>query len=109
MYFAPEMLSNYEYSKAGDVYAFGLIVYEIVALKIPYADLKDIFKLIKEVAILKVRPSLNMPINQCYKNLIQKCWDHDPQMRPTFEEIVYNLKNDTYFLSDEIDKAQYLN
>ena len=36
VYCAPEILGKYKYSKAGDVYAFGLIPYEIITNEVPF-------------------------------------------------------------------------
>ena len=46
-YMAPEILRNEKYSKSGDVYAFGLIVYEIMTGKFPYENI-NFFNLIKK-------------------------------------------------------------
>ena len=42
MYCSPEILDKVIYSKAGDVYAFAIIVYEITTNEIPFKDISFI-------------------------------------------------------------------
>ena len=72
MYCSPEILESYNYTKSGDVYAFGLIVYEIITNEVPFNDIKNIFKLTSEVVVNKKRPSFTYPVPDCYRELIEK-------------------------------------
>ena len=54
------------------------------------------------------RPDLSYYIPDCYKNLIKECWAVDPKMRPTFDEIVFELENSDEFITEFIDKDEYL-
>lgn len=40
-YFSPEILLNKNYSKMSDVYAFSLILYEVVTNERPFNDIND--------------------------------------------------------------------
>ena len=53
------------------------------------------------------RPELNESIGESYRNLIKKCWSQEATSRPTFDEIVFELKNDRGFLTEEIDEKEY--
>lgn len=55
-----------------------------------------------------LRPKFNKPVPACYKELMEKCWDKDPNKRPSFEEIVYQLKTDHRFFSGNVNKEQFL-
>lgn len=38
------------------------------------------------------RPMLADPIDKVHVNLVESCWDQNPNKRPTFEEIVEELR-----------------
>lgn len=106
-YLAPEILISRTYSKKSDVYAFSLILYEIVTNKRPFESCEDVLKLFEEVSVYKTRPEFDNEIPKCYKNLIEKCWSHDPQDRPTFDEILDILKNNHDFINDQDDSEEF--
>lgn len=88
-YSSPEMFDNI-YSKAGDVYAFGIIVYEIITGNPPYVNISP-FQLLAQVSS-GIRPEFKFDIPKCYRKLIESCWSNNAEKRPTFEEIVQELK-----------------
>ena len=106
-YCSPEILSGLKYSKSSDVYAFSLILYEMLTNNKPF-DLSE-SELIKNVVELGKRPELKSDIPLCYRQLIQKCWSQDPRQRPTFNEIVEELKNNPDFITEKINKEDYFN
>lgn len=110
IYMAPEIWSspNPEYSEKTDVYAFGMIAYEVITNDQPYDDLDDpslVAKIQKDF-----RPTFKSDIPEVYQYLIQSCWDKDPEKRPTFYDIAQQLRNDQEFRDfdmfddDEFDK-----
>lgn len=107
IYMSPEIWRKAEYSKASDVYAFSIIVYEIITNQKPYQN-HDIFKL--RIDILNgYRPEFTKPISEAFFQLITSCWSDEPTFRPSFEEIVIKLKSEDGFLDDSVNKEEYLN
>lgn len=54
------------------------------------------------------RPDLPNSIPKCYKELITKCWDQDPEKRPTFAQIVESLKTNREFITEfGVDEKEY--
>ncbi|KAK8870875.1 hypothetical protein M9Y10_008773 [Tritrichomonas musculus] len=106
MYISPEIYNQNNYTKACDVYAFAFIVYEIMTSEVPligsnrYQVMWNIMK--------GIRPSFSFEIPKCYKNLIERCWDMDPNKRPSFDDIVYDLKNDPEFITDLVEEGEFL-
>ena len=47
-------------------------------------------------------------INESYKKLIVDCWNEEPSNRPSFENILERLKNDPGFITQSVDKQQFL-
>lgn len=109
-YKAPEIFVNNACSFASDVYAFGLVVYEILTDEVPFQNLKTIDILIKVVQ-QSYRPDIkSKSIPSCYKNLITQCWSQDPRKRPSFNEIVNRLKKSEEFVTSyDVDRTEYRN
>lgn len=105
-YSAPEVLLNQNYSKSSDIYSFGVVCSEILTKKKPFEELKTTIHLIKEVAIDRKRPD-DFGISKFYQNLINRCWSQDPTERPSFDEIVELLKNNSELKDDE-EYQQYI-
>ena len=92
--------------KPCNVYAFSLIVYEIMTLEEPFKNL-DLPMLYTKVIIQNYRPEFEYPIANCYKELNTKCWSGNPEERPTFDEIVDILKNNEEFITENVDENEY--
>lgn len=107
IYLSPEVYLRKEYSKASDVYAFSLIVYEIMTNEKPFNDLINVHQIIEKVVNKKERPQFNVSIPDCYRNLIEKCWSQEPVDRPTFSEIVENLKKNPEFITETVNSDDY--
>ena len=85
-YLAPEVLSNKTYTKESDIYGFGMIMWEHTTGKKPFHDIPhDQFLMLD---ILKgERPQITDDTPEFYAELMKKCWDHNPENRPTAREI----------------------
>lgn len=105
-YVAPEIIKEEKYSKKSDVYAFAMILYELFVGALPFTEM-NLFNLFKKVTNDKLRPELNKNIPLAIRNLIELCWNDDPQIRPSFENIVTMLKNDSSFITKEINEKIY--
>ena len=105
-FLAPEVFTDLKYDKAGDVYAFSLIVYQLLTKSSFYRS-SSRYKIMLGVPN-GLRPELNDDIPQCYRKLISKCWEQNPEERLTFDEIVYLIKNDENFITQNVDKKEFL-
>nr|XP_033813760.1 tyrosine-protein kinase RYK isoform X2 [Geotrypetes seraphini] len=87
---ALESLVNNEFSSAGDVWAFGVALWELMTLgQTPYVDI-DPFEM---AAYLKDGYRIAQPIN-CPDELFAVmacCWALDPEERPKFQQLVQCL------------------
>ena len=84
---APELLSgDKKYTSKIDVYAYGIVLWEVVSNDIPFKGLEPP-QIITQVLINNKRPIIPPDTNPALKNLITQCWDRDPNKRPSFEEI----------------------
>ena len=70
-----------------DVFSYGMVLFEIFAHKIPFADIDEVIKINQCIHNGK-RPSLPLHLPSYINKLIQSCWQTKPQDRPTFEELL---------------------
>lgn len=63
--------------------------------------------LYSKVVIGNERPKFNFPISSCYIDLITRCWSVDPKDRPTFQNIVEELRTNKDFIIDTIDADEF--
>ncbi|RHZ61221.1 hypothetical protein Glove_349g97 [Diversispora epigaea] len=98
-YITPEVLSGEEeYTKASDVYSFGIIAYEMVTGFPPYPDIPHDKDLAMKVCN-GLRPKIPFHIPKLITRTIMRCWDARVTHRPTFEELRHELKKyyDDYY------------
>jgi serine/threonine protein kinase len=87
-----------EHTEASDVYSFGMILYELLTDKRPFAeyDGQD-FALAQAVQAGK-RPEIPKTVPKSYADLIESCWQQDGKKRPSIKEILSCLASSTYNL-----------
>jgi len=89
---APEILKGGNYEESADVYSYGMILWEILSLEIPYFGI-DPRKLINIVA--EERKIVDIPIkgNFHIRKLTAQCLNYDPLKRPVLKQIVTTLES----------------
>jgi serine/threonine protein kinase len=89
---APEILAvrSYEYLKEWkskvDVYAFGIIVWQILTGRKPFVDLVEEDR-DRKIVQEGLRPEPLTGIDERLAELIQNCWTAKPENRPSFAQI----------------------
>ncbi|CAB4431361.1 unnamed protein product [Rhizophagus irregularis] len=89
-YIAPEILRGQNYTKAADIYSFGIIMYEVISGLPPYYDVSHDINLTMKIC-KGFRPRFKIKVPQLIVLLIKKCLDANPLNRPKAEEIKKNL------------------
>ncbi|GES97857.1 kinase-like domain-containing protein [Rhizophagus clarus] len=86
-YIAPEILRGQSYTKAADIYSFGIVMYEVISGLPPYYDICHDNNL--AIRICKgLRPTFrNIKVPKSIVHLIKKCLDANSLNRPTAIEI----------------------
>jgi hypothetical protein len=98
LWMAPEMVRKKAYSRKTDIYAMGIIIWEVFAGTIPYQDKNiEMYELFQFIVQDKGRPDLSRVrdapgMSDEMFNLMQDCWHHDPDMRPSADEVVKRLE-----------------
>lgn len=73
-----------------------MIIYEILTLKEPFKDCTQ-YMLLSNVVIRNEHPEFDFPLQNCYVDLIKRCWSRKPDDRTTFQEIVNELRTNKEF------------
>ncbi|RIA90963.1 kinase-like domain-containing protein [Glomus cerebriforme] len=92
-YMAPEVLSGHQYTKAADIYSFGIIINEFLSEEIPYKDVPHDHILTIKICKKGLRPRISKDTPKLLADLITKCWDANAENRPTAKELVHIFKN----------------
>ena len=82
-YTAPEVIMGKWYDQKADVYAFGVLLWEILSLQRPFHTLLHENQVHDHVVQGK-RPPLNAVSSKTLRPIVRDCWDEDPESRPTF-------------------------
>ena len=83
-------------AKESDIYSFGMIMWEFTTGKKPFHDRSHNYILISDI-LKGERPQITDDTPGFYAELMKKCWDHNPENRPTAEEIRDCLEKYYYY------------
>src|SRR6266498_3663279 len=85
-YIAPEIMNGKPYTKASDIYSFGIVMAEVSSGKPPFYDKKHDFNL--SLAICNgLRPEFGKGTPEFYKKLAYRCMNANPNQRLTASEL----------------------
>ena len=92
MWMAPEIIQGKQYTQKADVYAFGIILWEILTRLEPYED-KEPMQIVLEVVNNGLRPHLPAELAASpLVPLMRECWSEAPAGRPSFQQCVARLE-----------------
>src|SRR6266545_2532376 len=86
------------YTKKSDFYSFGMIMWELTTGKKSFHDRPHDQYLILDI-LRRERPQITDDTPKFYAELMKRCWNHDPEDRPTAEEILDCFKEHGFFNS----------
>uniref|UniRef100_A0A8D0CEW2 Tyrosine-protein kinase receptor n=1 Tax=Scleropages formosus TaxID=113540 RepID=A0A8D0CEW2_SCLFO len=92
---APESLKDGVFTAHSDCWSFGVVLWEISTLaEQPYQGLSNeqVLKFVMDGGFLE-RPD-NCPDR--LHNLMQMCWQYNPKLRPTFQEVIEMMKEELH-------------
>lgn len=88
---APELFESTNYTSKVDVYAFGMLMWEMLTESAPFKGMTSV-QILYAVLRKKERPAFPKITPQPMKDFINRCWHQDPDKRPTMEEIYREFK-----------------
>ena len=104
-YMAPEIIESNNYNTKADVYAFGIVLHEIISETRAFNDCSA-FQICNKVTKDNVRPKIEKT-EKYYQKLIESCWNKEPKERPSFEQILTELKKISLNMTDINEFTKY--
>lgn len=97
-YMAPEVALNRPYHTAVDMYSFAIVVWQVLTNQVPFREMGK-KRYFDRVVHNGQRPPLSRAWPKRFRELLQRGWHEDKNMRPDFEHMVQEL--DLLFLEEE--------
>lgn len=94
-WYAPETLERQRYSPKSDVWSFGVTLYEMFTCNTPYSnvEIQNGEQLYEMIVRQNVRLRLSEEDREIDESLMQPCFDLDPHLRPSFQELLGYINN----------------
>src|SRR4051812_36976835 len=89
-YVAPEIFQGQKYTKASDIYSFGMIMWELMTGRRPFWDQNHDIDLIIGICD-GLRPPIVTNAPDGYIELMQECWHSDLNKRPSANYIIIKI------------------
>lgn len=120
----PEGVTTWKVPAAADVFAFGVLLWEILTLQVPWEDIAphpghQVYALIRDVpkgrrlqfpasvAELQPPPPASLaPSLEAVIQLAQACWAGEPEQRPKMDEVAERLGEIARHMTQVTKKAQ---
>ncbi|CAL5208486.1 unnamed protein product [Lathyrus oleraceus] len=88
---APEVLRNEPSNEKCDVYSFGVILWELATLKLPWTGMNPM-QVVGAVGFQNRRLEIPKEVDPLVARIIWECWQQDPNLRPSFAQLTVALK-----------------
>ncbi|XP_037419748.1 serine/threonine-protein kinase EDR1-like [Triticum dicoccoides] len=88
---APEVLRNEQSNEKCDVYSFGVILWELATLRMPWGGMNPM-QVVGAVGFQDRRLDIPKEIDPLVARIIWECWQKDPNLRPSFAQLTTALK-----------------
>ena len=89
---APEVFTEEKLSPKADIFAFGIMLWELETGEIPYKGIRS-ERVMYKVGNEGLRPEIPAGCDPELKDLMQRCWDGDRHSRPDIENILERLQS----------------
>lgn len=106
LFMAPEIMCEEAYSNGSDVYAFAMILFILITGTYPFSRVRNLVELMTKLQTGQ-RPKIPSDTPFAYSSLIERCWSQDVNDRPSFDEIVEELKTNPDFITENVDENEF--
>eukprot|EP01117_Protostelium_nocturnum_P015986 TRINITY_DN6244_c0_g1_i1.p1 TRINITY_DN6244_c0_g1~~TRINITY_DN6244_c0_g1_i1.p1 ORF type:complete len:1910 (-),score=646.75 TRINITY_DN6244_c0_g1_i1:731-6460(-) len=93
LWLAPEIMSGKTYNEKSDVYSFGILLWELLARKLPFEEFPfaSWYAQLEDSIVAGTRPSVPSWCIPSVKKLLHQTWHANPKSRPSFSSIMNQL------------------
>lgn len=99
-FMSPELINDDKYDFKTDVYSFGILVYFIFTGHLPQIKMSH-----KLTGKLFKFPDPSPSMQKFCIDLISKCLSFKPSDRPSFDDILKEMKKKSYAMASDVDQA----
>ncbi|KAJ6931620.1 serine/threonine-protein kinaseY46-like [Populus alba x Populus x berolinensis] len=100
-----KVIEHKPYDHKADVFSFGIVLWELLTGKLPYEHLSPLQAAVGVVQ-QGLRPSIPSHSHPKLAELLDRCWQQDPSLRPDFSEILELLQQLDRMVADESQDKQ---
>ena len=100
------MIQRRAYNHKVDVYSFGIVLWELVTGNVPFQNMTAVqaaFAVVNRGA----RPEIPHDCPPVLIEIMTRCWDSNPEVRPSFAEIVMMLETAQQIITRTVGTAKF--